>query len=42
MTNSFGCFSTYRVAFADSLPYLQLFMQIERYFEGNFAQLNFA
>ena len=31
MTDSYGCFSAYRVAFADSLPYRQPFVYIQHY-----------
>ena len=30
MTDSYGCFSAYNVAFADTLPYRQLFIHIQR------------
>ena len=31
MTHSYGCFWAYDVAFADGLPYRQLFTYIQRY-----------
>ena len=31
MTDSYGYFSTYHDAFADSLPYRKLFVYIQRY-----------
>ena len=31
MTDSYGYFSAYHVAFADSLPYRQFFVYIQRY-----------